>query len=113
MWDKRAQVLRVKDGDTLEVMLDQGFGDTKTISIRLLSVWAPETDEPAAEEVSAYVKQWLMEHGWTNSKWPFVVVTMRTRTDREVMSFNRYITVLTSADGTDSLNADLVSYLTR
>ena len=53
MWDRRARVLSVKDGDTLRVQLDQGFGDTKTLDLRLLGAFAPEHDEPGGPETKA------------------------------------------------------------
>jgi endonuclease YncB( thermonuclease family) len=44
--DNRARLVRVNDGDTIVVVLDQGFRDTKEIDVRLASVYCPEGAQP-------------------------------------------------------------------
>lgn len=110
MWDRRAQLLWVKDGDTIQAALDQGFGDTKEIAVRLLGVWAPELTQPGGPETKVFVQDWFA--ALPLSKWPFVVTTIRMKaTDREQMTFDRYVAVVTSIDGSRNLNADVTAWL--
>lgn len=104
MWDRRATVLSVIDGDTMHVLLDQGFGDSKEMALRLFGVWAPEKSQTGGPETTAFVSRWLAERaGQSFVKWPFVVTTMRVRDDsKEQMTFNRYVGTLDY--GNESLN---------
>jgi endonuclease YncB( thermonuclease family) len=112
MWDRRAKVLAVKDGDTLRVVLDQGFGDAKTIDLRLLDTWAPEKDEPGGPETREYVETWLNEHDPDGDEWPFVVTVDRNRAGtREVVTFGRYVGTLTAFDGYSILNEDVNAFV--
>jgi Kyanoviridae endonuclease len=59
---------RIIDGDTISVVLDRGFSDTKEISVRLIGLNAPETrtrrvlEKEAGLLVKAIVVRWLEEH---------------------------------------------------
>lgn len=102
----------MKDGDTLRVMLDQGFGDTKTIDLRLLDTWAPEHDEQGGQETRAHAVEWLDQHNPDGDEWPYVVTLKRTRGDaHEVVTFGRFVGVLANAQG-DSLNAAVNAFVT-
>jgi endonuclease YncB( thermonuclease family) len=59
MWDRRATLYDVHDGDTVTVVLDQGFGDTKRIKVRLLGVYAPELNETGGTDCRNFVKEWF------------------------------------------------------
>jgi hypothetical protein len=112
MWDRRAKVLTVKDGDTLRVVLDQGFGDAKTIDLRLLGTFAPEHDEPGGPETREFVETWLNEHDPDGDEWPFVVTTARVRAGtHEVTTLGRYVGTLTAFDGYSSLNEDINAFV--
>ncbi|MGA5019263.1 hypothetical protein ACPCAA_17825 [Streptomyces griseoincarnatus] len=114
MWDRRARVLAVTDGDTLKVQLDQGFGDTKTLDLRLYDTWAPESDQPGGPETRKYVETWLDEHDPDGDEWPFVVTTKRIKNDsREVVTFGRYVGTLTALDGFSILNEDINAFVFR
>ncbi len=41
-WHYRAQVVRVVDGDTIDVLIDKGFGDYRAERLRLLGINTPE-----------------------------------------------------------------------
>jgi len=45
-----ANVIRVIDGDTIEVMIDMGFGIKYTSKLRFLDFDAPETYRPSCQE---------------------------------------------------------------
>jgi endonuclease YncB( thermonuclease family) len=111
MWDRRAKVLAVKDGDTLKVQLDQGFGDTKTIDLRLYQAFAPEHDEPGGPETREFVEHWLDEQDPDGDDWPITVTTVRTRTDHEVQTLGRYVGVVMSPDGKRRLNDEINKFV--
>lgn len=113
MWDRRARVLEVHDADSCTVQLDQGFGDDKTLKLRLLAVYAPELSQRGGKEALAFVQAWLVEHA-VDAPWPWVVTTARTpRSDVEQTTFGRYVGSLTTLDGTESLNAAVSAYVTE
>jgi endonuclease YncB( thermonuclease family) len=104
MWDRSARVLTVKDGDTLRVILNQGFGDTKTIDLRLFDTWAPEHDETGGAETRAFVVEWLDRNNPDGDEWPYVVTVKRVRAGtHEVTTLGRYVGALANAEG-ESLN---------
>lgn len=113
MWDKRASILDVHDGDSMTAMLDQGFGDTKTLKLRLLAVFAPELKKDrGGYETHAFAQQWLADRN-NGSEWPFIVITARTsRSDVEQSTLGRYVGTVTTLDGTQNLNAAISEFVT-
>jgi len=109
MWDKRAKILDVHDGDTVTVLADSGRGITEEYVVRMLGVWAPELRQPGGVECRQFVVDWLARQGPV--KWPVVVTTARTSTDREVTTFGRYVATITSLDGTDNLNLAVMGFV--
>jgi endonuclease YncB( thermonuclease family) len=114
MWDKRAEYVDNHDGDTIKVNLDQGFGDIKeNVNIRLMGVWAPELSQPGGVECRDFVRQWFADHD-VNPRWNFIVTTARMKVaDSEQMTFNRYVAVVTSLDGSDNLNLDISAFVAK
>lgn len=108
MWDKRAYLVTVHDGDTITVVLDQGFGDWKRIKVRLLGVFAPELSQPGGPECRAFVQAWMDEQ--KGPTWPLLVVTSRTA-DHETQTFDRYVCTVSNLTGTRCLNADVVDFI--
>ena len=110
MWDKRAQVLAVHDGDTLPVVvIDQGFGDAKKINLRLDGVFAPELSQAGGPECRDFVTSWVAARKGT-ATWPFVVTTRMIRSqEHEVTTLGRIVGTLTQ--GQDSLNADIAAFV--
>lgn len=49
MYRFKAKIIRVVDGDTYKVEVDQGFGNTKKMTLRLQGVDTPETWRPKSE----------------------------------------------------------------
>lgn len=109
MWDRRAQLVRVKDGDTVRVTLDQGFDDTKKIDVRVLGDWAPEMHEAGGPETQEFVEQWFSSLPLV--EWPFIVTTTRMKTvDAEQRSFVRYVASITSPEG-KNLTYDVMQFI--
>ena len=59
---------RIIDGDTIELMIDRGFSDTKKISLRLIGLNAPESrtrralEKEAGLVVKSIVTKWIEDH---------------------------------------------------
>lgn len=112
MWDKRAEYLSNTDGDTVKVILDQGFGDTKLVTVRLLGVFAPELSEPGGPECQEFVQRWFEENPSSTTRWGFIVTTSRMkRTDKEQMTLDRYVGVITDIGITTNLNAEITEFI--
>jgi endonuclease YncB( thermonuclease family) len=110
MWDRRARVVEHHDGDSVVAILDQGFGDTKKIDVRLLGVYAPELKQVGGPETSQFVTDWLARQPLT--EWPVVVTTARMkRSDREQTTLGRWVATVTSLDGSENLNLDVIQFV--
>lgn len=59
MFHYRAKVLRVIDGDTIEVLADLGFGVHSKITLRLYGVDAPERNNPDEAGRAELAKRFL------------------------------------------------------
>ena len=114
MWDKRAFVTSVHDGDTITATLDQGFGDLKEdMHVRLLGVYAPELKQPGGPETRQFVVDWLARYAMVPLRFPFVVTTARgPRSDQEITTFERYVAVVESLDRSHNLNMDVQAFIT-
>jgi micrococcal nuclease len=116
MYEYRAKINTVVDGDTLDVTVDLGFNMRRDIRLRLLDIDTAETygvDKDTKEykqgiEQTEFVKQWCDVS--TDTEWPFII-----RTEKKG-SFGRYLaTVTRQADGQELTNAlksefDNISY---
>ncbi|QMP84494.1 nuclease-like protein [Streptomyces phage Endor1] len=106
-------MLAVKDGDTLKVQLDQGFGDTKTIDLRLYETWAPEKKELGGAETRAFVEGWLNEADPDGDEWPLVVTTIRVKANtHEVSTLGRYVGLVEDIEGR-CLNDDINDFVAQ
>lgn len=52
----RAKVVRVVDGDTVDMTVDLGFRISQEIRLRLLGINAPERNAPGGTEATNYLK---------------------------------------------------------
>lgn len=114
MWEYRARVESVHDGDTLTLLIDTGFGGRQEEAIRLLNVFAPELDEVGGPEVHMFVLAWLSRHEQASERrWPFMVRTEVTRTDEpnQKRTFTRYVGTVWDIATQDVLNEAVNHYL--
>lgn len=109
MLERPARFVSNHDGDTVTMLLDQGFRQTVEIDIRLANVWAPELKDPGGPEVLAELVH-LVDVASFSGKWPFVVQPHLTRSGKYVMSFGRYVATVKMPDG-ESLNSKLMRYI--
>ena len=112
MWDKRAEYLNNHDGDTVKVVLDQGFGDTKLVDVRLLGVFAPELSQPGGKECQEFVAAWFEANHTPGNRWSFIVTTVRMKkTDSEQTTLSRYVGVITNMTSSSNLNAEVTRFI--
>lgn len=97
MYEYRAQLIRVVDGDTLDLEVDLGFGIAKADRFRLAGINAPEVRgaDKARGELATMCLRDLLENaadGW---------VTVRTTKDKRE-KYGRYLAqvLVTGRDGT-------------
>ena len=91
MYDYKAEVLNVVDGDTIDVRIDCGFRMYRDERLRLMSIDAPEVRRPtkeAGDAATEYAKEKLL--GQT--------VIIRTVKDGKD-SFGRYLATIYTDDG--------------
>lgn len=105
VYDYRVRrVLRVVDGDTVDLELDLGFHMSAALRFRILGVDTPERGQPGFQNAAIFVDQWFVtafEAGWE--------VWARTH---KADSFGRWLADVRSrivADVYSSLADDLIS----
>lgn len=102
MWEYRAQIDKIVDGDTLHVTLDLGVETDRRIAVRLAGLNAAEHDTPEGAAAKAYVTTWVLQHqtvgGW------FTVTTQKDRREK----YGRYLATVEAEDGA-CLNSDLLA----
>lgn len=109
MYDRPARYVSHHDGDTITLLIDQGFYDRKQIDVRLANVWAPELNEPGGNEVRGYLG--FVIHSVPVEEWPFVVHFHKTKTGKDIKSFDRYVATVMIKDGNNSLNSLIMQYI--
>lgn len=94
MYEYRAEVLEVRDGDTLVARVDLGFDVFKRMPLRLKDVYCYELD--SHDEVEKQKANWAKDFVIQTLKdgdlfIPITVRTYKTRTGRDKMTFDRYV----------------------
>lgn len=106
----RCRLVRVLDGDTVDVLVDRGFEDQTTMTIRLQAVHAPERSQPGGLETRDFVLGWFTDHD-DGSVWPWLLETFRTpRSDVEVETLGRYVGRISGPGGV-VLNDDVQAFV--
>ena len=115
IWQYRADVERVVDGDTVDLRIDLGFGAILTgdeARVRLLDIdtaeifGSPEGSEEyaAGQQHKEFVEEWIAQAGAQD--WPFVI---ETRKDDERGKYGRWLAVIHRRTDSAILNDDLVA----
>lgn len=84
MYEYRATVIRVVDGDTVWLNVDLGFEVRRSDSFRFLGINAPETSTPEGKSARDWLTTYLP---------PGTVVTVRTEKDRRE-KYGRYLATI-------------------
>jgi len=101
LYEYRAEILRVIDGDTVVARIDLGFRTFVQQTLRLYGIDAPEIRGPEKErgrEASAYLRKLIELHA------PITVHTIRDRTGK----YGRYLATLYGQNETVDLNQAMV-----
>jgi micrococcal nuclease len=106
MYEYKAKVLKVVDGDTLDVEIDLGFHVYHELRLRLNHVDAPEMSTAAGKAAKAYVVSWMTT---CPNGTDVIVKTDRDKTEK----YGRYLGVVLAAGdfavGLPSLNDALLA----
>lgn len=90
IWDYRATLRRIKDADTLVLLVDCGFRGRHEPSVRLARCDAPERGTPAGDAAFAFLVDLLIDGhipGWGLR----VRTAQRETVVEEVTSFERWV----------------------
>lgn len=100
MWSYRAEVARVVDGDTLDLMVDLGFDVHVLVRVRLAGVNAPERGTVQGAAARAFVVDWCAGAG----RW----VSVQTSKAGAREKYGRWLAEVFAEDGR-GLVADLLA----
>jgi endonuclease YncB( thermonuclease family) len=111
VWEYRAALLDVLDGDTIRALVDLGGHVRAQWDLRLADVTAPELRQPGGVESLEYTRAWMAE--LASVRWPLLV---RTRVNRnpepeELRSFIRYVADVYDLHSARHLNGELRAFL--
>lgn len=100
---KVKKVLKIVDGDTLDLEIDLGFGISVTQRVRLKGLNAPETRtlDHAEKARGIASKEWLEKHLGKGSEW-----TIQTEKEDK---YGRYLGILQNGENTLSLNEEMIN----
>lgn len=98
MYEYKAAVLNVVDGDTLDMEVDLGFETLTRQRIRLLGINCPEKNTEPGKAARKFVVDWVQAHGPA-----FTLTTLRDRREK----YGRYLGTIT-ATGVGPLDVALV-----
>ena len=107
MYEYKAKVLRVVDGDTVDVLVDLGFSHFQKMRLRLFGINTPEMrgeERPAGIKAKQYVIDRIGD-GDTGAQ--IMIMTERDRTGK----YGRYIATIfydTATEKEISLNIQLI-----
>lgn len=111
MWDNRCRLTEVKDGDTVEIYVDDAKERYSDEAVRLFGVFAPEKTDVGGPETKAFVAAWITVHD-DGSEWPFIRVSMRNKGNtKEQTTFNRYVGMIWSRDLAHCLNVEVSNFV--
>lgn len=110
MWDKRARITDVHDGDTVTVYQDDGRDEFATLRLRLFGTYAPELSQTGGTDVRDYAASWVKARAIGD--WPFVVVSIRNKSNtHEETTLGRYVAMVWTADLSECLNVAVSAYV--
>lgn len=90
-WVFNARAIRVVDGDTIDLCIDQGMHNTRTERVRLLGINCPEVhgpSKPAGMIATEFTHTWLQTAAAGDVPWPLRIQTVRSD------AFGRYLTTV-------------------
>lgn len=104
MYEYNAKLLRIVDGDTVDVMIDLGLYCHKKERLRLADINAPERYQEGGKEATAYLTKLLMPCMLISDQEPQL---LKIRTEKQG-KFGRWIAWLYLGDEVYSINKKMV-----
>lgn len=86
----RCRALKVHDGDTVQLLVDQGLSTYRTIWVRMADINTPELKEAGGAAAKERFAELLQAE-------PLTVTTIRDRTEK----YGRYLARIANAEGID------------
>ncbi len=106
MYQYKAKVERVVDGDTMDIVIDLGFKITTNQRIRLAKINTPETyrvkKDSEEYQKGLAAKNFVIQRIEANN------FEIKIETDKDTGKYGRYIAMIFLADSQKSLNDELV-----
>jgi hypothetical protein len=115
VFDYRARLVRVVDGDSAVLEFDTGFGGRQEEEVRLLGVSAPEHYQVGGLQCRDFAAAWFGQGSGTRT-WPLHVITVPNTTlePNERRTFVRYLATVSDVVAPSRvLNVDLGRFLTQ
>ncbi len=101
VYERRATVTRVIDGDTLYLDVALGCDTHLAMTVRLYGLNCPEMNTDAGKAARAWVVQWVMDRAFNGA-------SLRTVKDKKE-KYGRYLADLLPDDGSPSLCTALLA----
>ncbi len=101
LFERTAKVIRVIDGDTLEISADLGCDTQLRMTCRLIGIDAPERGTTAGTDATSFVMQWLGQRN-------LLPLRLRTQKDKRE-KYGRYLIDLLDPAGLSLVDALLES----
>ena len=106
MYKYKAKIVRIVDGDTIDIVIDLGFKITTNQRLRLKGINTPETynvkKDSEEYKKGMAAKEFVIQRIEANNYEAII------DTDKDTGKYGRYIAVIWLADNTTSLNDELV-----
>lgn len=106
MYEYKAKLDRIVDGDTLDVIIDVGFKMTTNQRIRLAHIDTPETFR--VKHTSEEYKKGIMAKNYVKKRLADNQNEMKIKTYKRTGKYGRYLGVIELEDSDISLNDELV-----
>lgn len=90
MWEYRAELLRVVDGDTVHAEVDLGFDTFERFTFRLAGIDAPELSTQEGKDAKVFIESLLYDE--QGDAYPLVITTIKDKREK----YGRYLAYLTA-----------------
>lgn len=116
MYTYEAEILRVVDGDTLDLRVDLGFEVCIKVRVRLACVDTPETfgvkkmspEWIAGMDAVAHVHEWISKHAIHDGPRRLVYIQSKDGSNYARGKYGRWLVEVFSHDSSSSLNKSLL-----
>jgi micrococcal nuclease len=104
MYEYKAQVIAVYDGDTVTAVVDLGFSVTLKITVRLLGIDTPEVRTGNAKEAAKAARDWLAERVMGKE---VIIRTQKQKGSKD--KYGRYLALLIIPGELTSINDQAIA----